>query len=59
MNTPTPLLETIVIDISQQILAQFSIVEEVQISIKKVHPPIEGFKGSVGVSYSLKRENIL
>jgi dihydroneopterin aldolase len=57
MDEPTSLLETIVIDIAQQILAQFSIVQEVQISIKKLHPPITGFKGSVGVSYTLKREH--
>jgi dihydroneopterin aldolase len=57
MDEPTSLLETIVIDIAQQILAQFSIVEEVHISIKKLRPPITGFKGSVGVSYYLKRED--
>jgi dihydroneopterin aldolase len=57
MDVPTSLLETIVIDIAQQILAQFSIVQEVQISIKKLHPPITGFKGSVGVSYTLIREH--
>ena len=57
MDEPTSLLETIVIDIAQQILAQFSIVQEVQISIKKVNPPIADFKGSVGVSYTLKRDD--
>jgi dihydroneopterin aldolase len=58
MHQPTPLLETIVIEIAQQILAQFSSVEEVHISLKKIHPPIEAFNGSVGVSYNLKRENL-
>ena len=56
MNQPTPLLETIAIDIANTILAQFSIIEEVQISIKKIEPPIPDFRGSVGVSYTLKRE---
>jgi dihydroneopterin aldolase len=59
MDEPTSLLETIVIDIAQQILAQFSIVEEVHISLKKIQPPIEAFNGSVGVCYKLKRENLL
>ena len=58
MNEPTSLLETIVIEIAQQILAQFSIVQEVHISLKKIQPPIEAFNGSVGVSYKLKRENL-
>jgi dihydroneopterin aldolase len=58
MDEPTPLLETIVIDVAQQILAQFSIVEEVQISIKKLHPPIPQFRGSVGVSYTFKRDDL-
>src|SRR5688500_9357326 len=39
MNKATPLLETVAMEISTQILAQFSIVEEVHISIKKLHPP--------------------
>lgn len=57
MSKPTPLLETIAMEISSQILAQFSIVQEVHISIKKLHPPIAAFQGYVGVSYILKREN--
>ena len=58
MNEPDALLESIVINICNQILAQFSIVDEVHISIKKLHPPIASFQGSVGVSYTLKRETI-
>lgn len=58
MNNPSPLLETIAMEIAQQILAQFSIIREVQISIKKLHPPIAAFEGAVGVSFSLKRENL-
>jgi dihydroneopterin aldolase len=58
MNQPSPLLETIAMDVANQILAQFSIVQNVQISIKKLHPPIAAFEGSVGVSFSLNRENL-
>lgn len=57
MEEPTPLLETIIIEISQQILAQFSVVQEVYISIRKLNPPINNFSGSVGASYTLKRDN--
>lgn len=56
MATPTPLLETVVTDIAQKILAQFSLAEEVSISIRKKHPPIPQMEGSVGVSFELKRK---
>lgn len=55
MDIATPLLETLVMDIAAQILAQFQLAEEVYISIKKLQPPIADFTGSVGVSYSLKK----
>ena len=55
MQLATPLLETLVMDIANQILAQFPLVEDTYISIKKMQPPIANFDGSVGVSYSLKR----
>ena len=56
MQIATPLLETIVMEIAQQILERFALVEEVFVSIKKLNPPIEGMKGSVGISYTLKRK---
>jgi 7,8-dihydroneopterin aldolase/epimerase/oxygenase len=55
MQIATPLLETLVMEIASQILAQFKLAEEVFISIKKLQPPIENFNGSVGVSFSLKK----
>ncbi len=55
MQVATPLLETLVMDIANQILAQFPLAEDINISIKKMQPPIANFDGSVGVSYSLKR----
>jgi dihydroneopterin aldolase len=56
MEQPAELLETIATELAGQILAQFSLVEEVEISITKLHPPIVGFKGLVKVSYHKKRE---
>ena len=55
MQVATPLLETLVMDIANQILAQFPLADDIFISIKKMQPPIANFDGSVGVSYSLKR----
>lgn len=58
MANATPLLETVVTDIAQKILAQFSLAEEVAVSIRKTHPPISQMEGSVGVSFELKRKNL-
>lgn len=58
MAIPTPLLETVVTDIAQKILAQFSLAEEVFISIRKKYPPVAQIEGSVGVSFEIKRKNL-
>ncbi len=58
MQQATPLLETLLMDIANKIMAQFSLAEEVFITIKKLAPPIADFDGSVGVSYRLKRSEI-
>lgn len=58
MAIPTALLETVVTEIATAILAQFSLAEEVQISIRKMYPPIEQMQGSVGVSFDLKRTQL-
>jgi dihydroneopterin aldolase len=55
MSIPTALLETLATDIAIAILAQFSLAEQVFISIDKVRPPIEQFRGRLGVSFELKR----
>ena len=55
MEQPCPILETFVTKLATDILAQFSIVEEVEISIIKLRPPIIAVEGSVGVSFTLKR----
>lgn len=58
MQNATPLLETVVSNIALAILAQFSLSEEVNIAIRKLHPPIAGFTGSTGVSLSIQRKDI-
>lgn len=55
MKTPAHLLETLATEIASEIIAKFSRVTEVVISIYKLHPPIENFEGLVGVTYKLKR----
>ena len=55
METPCQILETFVTKLAGDILAQFSIVDEVYISITKLRPPVINFEGSVGVSFTLKR----
>ena len=55
MEKPALLLETLVMEIAEEILAKFSLVQEVNLSIHKIHPPIPNFQGSVVVAYHLKR----
>ena len=58
MAIPTPLLETLATEIAGQILAQFSLAEEVFLSIRKLHPPVSQLRGSVGVSFTLTRKDL-
>jgi dihydroneopterin aldolase len=51
MHIPTPLLETVVMDIGNGIYEKYNYVRLINISLKKIHPPIEGIEGSVGVSW--------
>ena len=51
MNIPTPLLETIVMEIGNEIHAEYPLVKSIHISIKKLNPPIEGIQGAAGVSW--------
>lgn len=55
MLNPTELLETVSNNIAQNILARFSNVTEVNISITKRNPPIHQFEGSITVSMNKKR----
>jgi len=51
MNVPTPLLETVVMDIGNEIHNEFPQLRSISISIKKMHPPIEGMQGIAGVNW--------
>ena len=51
MKTPTPLLETIVVNISDAIYAYNKNIKEINIKIEKKNPPIQNFMGNVAVSY--------
>ncbi len=55
MGEPVHLLETIATRIVSEIIAKFPIITEVEISIYKLHPPIEFFEGSAGITYKVKR----
>ncbi len=57
MQVATPLLETVISNIAIDILAQFPLSEEVNISIVKMYPPIAQFTGATGVSLSLNRKD--
>ena len=51
MHTPVDLLETLVMEIAETIHARFPLVIKISISIHKLHPPIAGFNGEVGVKF--------
>ena len=46
------LLETLAMQIAGQVRDTFTFIKSIEVHIKKMHPPISGFTGSVGVSYS-------
>lgn len=58
MKQPTELLETIATEFCNQLMENFVSVESIQISIKKLNPPIANFIGTVGVSYQLNRKDL-
>lgn len=51
MATPSILLETVVMDIGNQIHSEFPGIKSILLSIKKMHPPLEGMIGTTGVSW--------
>jgi dihydroneopterin aldolase len=51
MATPTPLLETIVMEAGNEIHKEFPDVKFISISIQKMHPPIEGMQGTARVCW--------
>ena len=51
MLMPSQLLETIVMDIGNAIHEKYDHVRRISISLKKTHPPMRSFQGSVGVTW--------
>ena len=51
MSTPTPLLETVAMEIGNQIVKKYKDLKSIDVSIKKKYPPIESICGSVGVTW--------
>lgn len=52
MGVRQALLETCVMRMADRIFGQFSHIEKVTITLRKLTPPIEGFVGRVGVCYT-------
>lgn len=52
MSIPTSLLESIVMDIGNEIHDKYNYVRSIHISLKKINPPITGMQGSVGVIWN-------
>lgn len=50
MAIPTGLLEKICVNIIRHIKHHYPFVKEVDLSIRKLHPPLHEFQGNVGVS---------
>lgn len=59
MTQPVDLLETFVSETALAIIKQFKLADEVYISIKKLHPPLVNFEGSVAVSFEVKRSELV
>jgi 7,8-dihydroneopterin aldolase/epimerase/oxygenase len=51
MNVPTSLLETIIMDIGNEFHKEFPEIRTINISIKKLNPPIEGMQGQASVCW--------
>ena len=51
MSVPTPLLETVIMEIGNEIHNEFPQVRSINISIKKMHPPIESIQGIAVVNW--------
>lgn len=51
MKRPTRLLETVAMDIAKDIREKNNFVKIINISIRKLNPPINNFTGKVGITY--------
>jgi dihydroneopterin aldolase len=52
MQTTSPLLETIVMELADNIQKAYPVVNKIDISIVKKNPPIEGITGDVAVNFT-------
>jgi dihydroneopterin aldolase len=59
MQQPTELLETLVSKMAAEILSTFSQVLQVDISVKKLNPPIIAFKGHIAVRLVMNRSQLI
>lgn len=50
MDDPRPLLETVALQIAAGIKTQFPKAREINITIRKIHPPVRTFRGQVSVT---------
>lgn len=51
MQHPRELLETFAMELAERIYSIYPMITRVEIRIDKLHPPIAGFSGNVGVTY--------
>lgn len=51
MNHASALLETVVMEIGNEIHNEFPQVRSINITLKKMYPPIEGIRGAAGVNW--------
>ena len=51
MSVPCPLLETVVMEIGNEIHNKYPQIRSINISLKKMYPPIEGIQGAAGVNW--------
>ncbi len=51
MHIPSTLLETIVMDIGNEIHEKYNYVRSIRISLKKLNPSVTKMQGSVGVTW--------
>ncbi len=51
MKHPSRLLETVVMEVAEEIKKLFPLMETININLSKLHPPINNFTGNVGVTY--------
>ena len=54
MSIPSQLLETVAMEIGKELIQEYKELKEIDISVRKLHPPIEGMRGSVGISWNKK-----